>query len=173
MRLSGSSFDWKLCILLWFTVHFLRFLWLWWKVVWKLCIQIHSFDWFANRFATWFIRWIAHWLLKSNQMICPNLIFSNKAQTRKCIWITCWKKDCQQHQELHKSQHCIQSFSFHCFKWHPINIKKNAIRLFACVTKHRTGFDKLWECLTAADACNAFSLANATGKGTDGLVIRS
>ncbi len=29
----------------------------------------------------------------------------------------------------------------------------------------------LWECLTAV--CKALSLANAKGKGTDGLVIRS
>ncbi len=30
---------------------------------------------------------------------------------------------------------------------------------------------RLWECLTAV--CKALSLANAKGKGTDGLVIRS
>jgi hypothetical protein len=47
-------------------------------------------SWFANQFATWFIRWIAHWLLKSNQMIHPSLISKNKAQTCKCICITCW-----------------------------------------------------------------------------------
>jgi hypothetical protein len=42
------------------------------------CLTLLSIvGWLANRFATWFIRWIAHWLLKSNQMIDPNLI-SNK-----------------------------------------------------------------------------------------------
>ncbi len=168
MRLSGSNIAWKLCILLWFTVHFSRFLW--WEIVWKLCIQIHSFGWFANWFATWFIRWIAHWFLKSNQMIHPSLISSNWAQTCECMCITCRKKHCQQNQELWKSRHCIQCFAFHCFEWCPINIY-NAIRLFACVTKQRTGSDKLRESLTAA--CKAFSLANAKEKGTDGLVIRS
>ncbi len=33
------------------------------------------------------------------------------------------------------------------------------------------GCNGLWECLTAV--CKALSLANAKGKGTDGLVIRS
>ncbi len=51
--------------------------------------------WFANRFATWFIRWIAHWLLKSNQMIDPNLISNNWAQTCECMCITSWMKACQ------------------------------------------------------------------------------
>jgi hypothetical protein len=85
--------------------------------------------------------------------------------------ITCRKKDCQQHQELQKSRHCIQFFSFHHFNLQLMPNKnfKNAIRLFACVTKQRTGFDELWECLTAA--CKAFSLANAKENGTNGLVI--
>jgi hypothetical protein len=33
------------------------------------------------------------------------------------------------------------------------------------------GIAGLWECLTAV--CKALSLANAKGKGTDGLVIKS
>ncbi len=43
-------------------------------------------------------------------------------ETCECIWMICRKKDCQRHQELQKSRHCIQSFSFHCFEWCPINI---------------------------------------------------
>jgi hypothetical protein len=52
---------------------------------------------FANRFATWFICWFAHQFLKSNQMIFLNLTSSNRAQACECIYITCRKKDCQQH----------------------------------------------------------------------------
>ncbi len=43
----------------------------------------------------------------------------------KCICMTCQKKDCQWHQELQKSRHCIQSFPFHCFNWCPVNNLKH------------------------------------------------
>jgi len=57
------------------------------------CLIIHSIiGWFANRFATWFIRWIAHWLLKLNQMIDPNLISINWAQTFECMNILAERK---------------------------------------------------------------------------------
>jgi len=95
---------------------------LWWMVVWKHIIQVHSFGWFANRFATWFIRWIAHWFLKSNQIKWfTRAWFPATELTYECMWMTCRKKDCQRHQELQKSRHCIQSL---WFNWCPINILK-------------------------------------------------
>ncbi len=62
-------------------------------------------------------------------------------------------------------------FFFSLLQMMPNKYFKNAIRLFACVTKQRTGSDKLIDCLTAS--CKAFSLANGKGKGTNGLVIVS
>ncbi len=70
---------------------------LWWKVVCKLCIWIHLFGWFANRFVTWLIRWFAHWFLRSNQMIHPNSTSINRAQACECMCIPFQKKKCQQH----------------------------------------------------------------------------
>jgi hypothetical protein len=56
------------------------------------------------------------------------------------------------------------------FQMMPNKYFKTQSDYFACVTKRRTGTDKLLECLTAA--CKALSLANAKGKGTK-LVIGS
>ncbi len=78
-------------------------------VVWSF---IQSLVGSQNWFATWFIHWFAYWFLKSNHMIHPNLISSNRAQASKCVCITCWEKDYQLHQELGKSHHFSSIFCF-------------------------------------------------------------
>ncbi len=79
----------------------------WWKVTRKLCIQIHSFGWFASWLATWFIRWIVYWFFKLKPMLFLNLISSNRAHACECICMTCWKKD----ERLQSAQRALKELS--------------------------------------------------------------
>ncbi len=114
---SGWVFDelWSTLV----TIHYS----FWWLINRKQCNQFQSFfcsiihlisGWFASWFASRYFCWIVNWFFKLDEMIPQNLISGNRAQTCECICITCWKKDCNQHQELCKNHHCIQSFPFHC-----------------------------------------------------------
>ncbi len=92
---------------------------LWWKVVWKHSIQIHSFGWFVNRSQLG--------SFVESPIGCCNRVkwlTSYRAETCECTWMTCRKKECQSRTSEELALHSFLWWSWLLSKWCPINILK-------------------------------------------------